>query len=193
VGNFGPVVLAWSNLRHKPGGLLRPLLMLGLCLLLLFTQIGLFEAALELPARLTQDESSTREKAEDTRSVARGFLVGVIGAFLLSLLVILDLLLSEVDTHALDFAMLAALGYSPLYLRGIVVAECFLAMLLAFVPAALLMPCAYAIVRAWTGLAVTISMAHLAVALGLAFLLAALSGLVALLKQKTSPRENLFL
>jgi hypothetical protein len=190
MGSLGPLVLAWAHLREKRGGLLGPLLALVVCLVLLFTQVGLYQAARDLPlvpvAAITDPTQETPHddsgRGDDGNPFARGFLIGAVGVFLLVLVVFRHLLVAELADHAREFALLHTLGYGPFYLRSVVFAEMLLLMLLAFVPSALLLPGVFALVRAWTTWPLTVSLAQVGVVLALTLLLALLVALLACVK-----------
>jgi hypothetical protein len=191
MGNLGPLVLAWAHLRYKRGGLLGPLSALVVCLVLLFTQVGLYQAARDLPvilagesARHDREAPRQEEGQEERNPFARGFLIGAIGVFLLVLVLFRHLLVAEMADYAREFAMLHTLGYSPFYLHSVVFAEMLLLMLLAFVPAALLMPPVFALVRAWTTWPLVVSLGQVGVVLALTLLLAVLVTLLASVKLK---------
>jgi hypothetical protein len=158
MGNLGPVYLAWSNVRHKRVALFGPLLVLLVCHLLLFTQVGmLFMAPHQLPVappptgQAADDSSSVegeKERGKPRNLVAQG---GTVAVFLVVLLLFRHIAATEMAGHAREFAMLHTLGYPRSYVYFVVHAEMLLLVLLAFVPAMFLLPGVDAFVRAWTG------------------------------------------
>jgi len=58
---MGPVYLAWAHLRYRGPALVGPLLVLVICLLLLFTQVGVYRAGQNHDAQRTR---SARRKAQ---------------------------------------------------------------------------------------------------------------------------------
>lgn len=98
------------------------------------------------------EESAEPESTGPHNPLARGFVVGTVGLCLLLALLLHHVLIPELATHAREFALLGSLGYGPVFLCSVVVWEALLLVLLAFVPAALLLPAVYALARLWTGL-----------------------------------------
>jgi hypothetical protein len=190
MGRLGPVFLAWAHLRHKRGGLVGPLLLLSAALTLLFVQVGLYQAACDLD-RPGADPASA--------PFVQGFLLGAVGVFLLLPLLFHQLLVPEVTAHARDFALLGVLGYGPPYVAAVVLAEMLLLLLLAFVPAILLLPAVYALVRAGTDLPLAVSLPLLGNLLLLTLLPASVVALLACWRaaafsdlELRSPPEDLF-
>ena len=196
MGNIGPVYLAWSHLRHKRSGLIGPLLVLLVCLLLMFTQVGLL--LMQQPSQgasptdqAAQDLSPPQGEAESGGShhpIVRGF--GSVFVFLLVLLLFRHVLAAEMAGHLREFALLYTLGYRPSYLCSVFLAEMLLLILLAFVPAALLVPGVDAFVRAWTNWPLSLTLTRFGCVLMLALLMGVVAAILAIPRPLRNPPAN---
>jgi hypothetical protein len=196
MSNLGPVYLAWSHVRHRGAALFGPLLMLVVCHVLLFTLVGMLPL---IPPRPPDQGANGGEasKAEpghgepDHEKAVAGT-VGMAVVLVVILLLFRHIAVTEADGQARGFAMLRTLGYPPTYVQAVLLTEMLLLVLLAAVPALLLLPGVDAFVRAWTDWPLTLGPGRVALGLLLQLMLGALAALLAMRKARALNPADLF-
>jgi len=185
--NVSPVYLAWSNLRQMGTGLLGPLQVLLVCLLLLFTLVGLYslpqDGLASLPMVQAGRDSSLSSEDDIERGGARHTSNRMPGAVAVCLVVVLlfrSVFAAAMSGHVNELIILHTLGYSPLYLRSVFFAESLFLILLALVPAALLAPGVDAVIRDWTGWPLSLTPMRFGTTLFLAIMLGAFAAWLAI-------------
>jgi putative ABC transport system permease protein len=116
--------------------------------------------------------------------VAMGLAVGCI--------VVYQILFSDVQDHLREYATLKAMGYSNLYLSGVVLSEALLLAVFGFLPGLGLSLLVYDQAAAATNLPLAMSESRLVMVLGLTALMCAGSGLLALRKLRAADPAEVF-
>jgi putative ABC transport system permease protein len=89
---------------------------------------------------LTKDEFITQEVQYWNKGTSIGYIFnfGVIMGFVVGIIIVYQILFSDVQDHLKEYATLKAMGYTHGYLSGLVLQEAVILSLLGFLPAALL-------------------------------------------------------
>jgi putative ABC transport system permease protein len=143
---------------------------------------------------LTRDELTSNEVAFWTTRTATGLIFGsgLVVAFIVGIMILYQTLATQITRQLPQFAMLKAIGYTNMFLNGIVLVEAVLMMLIAFAPALAAALAIYSIVRRQTLLPVTMSPTQLAVVFGMALLMSAVSAFFSLARLRRAQPAELF-
>jgi putative ABC transport system permease protein len=135
---------------------------------------------------LTADEYSQREVAYWSGSTPIGyvFTLGAVIGVLVGLIIVYQILFSDVQTHLAEYATLKAMGYTHGYLRNLVFKEAFYLSILGFLPGLGLAVLLYGQAEQATQLPLVMTLERGAMVLGVTVVMCALSGLLAIRKLK---------
>ena len=120
------------------------------------------------------------------------FQVGMIMGFVVGVLICYQVLYNDIADHLAEFATLMAMGYGQRYFIGVVVREaCYLA-LLGFLPGLCIAWTLFQLITLWTGLTMSLSVAHTGLTLAFTVVMCIASGLLAVRKLLAADPANLF-
>lgn len=116
--------------------------------------------------------------------VAVGFLVGVI--------IVYQILYSDVSDHLPEYATLKAMGYSDRYLLGVLMQEALLLAVLGYIPGFFLAIGLYQIAYAATLLPIAMKVERAVLVLGLTIIMCSISGVISLRKLQSADPADVF-
>ena len=135
---------------------------------------------------LTTDEYAQREVDYWSGSTPIGyvFTLGAVIGVLVGLIIVYQILFSDVQTHLAEYATLKAMGYTHGYLRNLVFKEAVILSILGFIPALGLSMLLYDQAEQATQLPLTMTLERGAMVFGVTVLMCAFSGMLAIRKLK---------
>ena len=143
---------------------------------------------------LTKAEFTTREEKYWSDNSPIGFIFGfgaVIG-FIIGTIIVYQILYSDVSEHLPEYATLKAMGYSDLYLIGVLVQESLILATLGFVPGFVLSFGLYYITMSATLLPIGMTLNRAVFVLCLTVVMCAASGGIAMRKLQTADPADIF-
>lgn len=143
---------------------------------------------------VTRDELVRLEHDYWQTSTGVGFVftLGALMGFVVGVVIVYQILFSEIANHLGQYATLAAMGHSQRFLLGIVAGAASILSVMGYVPGVLLAFVLYRITEAVTFLPMTLGAAKLATVFGLTLLMCVLSGGLALRKLREADPADLF-
>jgi putative ABC transport system permease protein len=120
------------------------------------------------------------------------FAAGVLVAMAVAAVVVYQVLSNDVRSHLPEYATLKAMGYTNRYLSGVVVVQALIYALGAFGPAVVVAYVAYRATEALASIPMRMTVANLALALGLAVAVSLLSALLTVGKLRTADPAELY-
>ncbi len=143
---------------------------------------------------MTRDELIRHEIDYVDRELSVGFIFqqGVVIGFLVGLVIVYQILFTDVSRHLPEYATLKAMGYTDGYLFGLVLKQSMILSILGFVPGIALTWIIYGITADATNLPMTLKPGISAFILGLTLLMCALSGLLAMRKLREADPADVF-
>ncbi|MBW4694048.1 MAG: ABC transporter permease DevC [Lyngbya sp. HA4199-MV5] len=143
---------------------------------------------------LTLDELTTREKNYWSNGSPIGFIFGfgtIIG-FVVGLVIVYQILYSDVSDHLPEYATLKAMGYSDNYLVGVLVQEALILAVLGFLPGLVLSTGLYFVAQSATLLPIGMTLSRAEMVLMLTIVMCTASGGVALRKLQSADPADVF-
>jgi putative ABC transport system permease protein len=143
---------------------------------------------------LTRAEFIQHEVAYWTNSTPIGYVfgLGVAMGLAVGCIVVYQILFSDVQDHLREYATLKAMGYSNLYLSGVVLSEALLLAVFGFLPGLGLSLLVYDQAAAATNLPLAMSESRMLMVFGLTAAMCAGSGLLALRKLRAADPAEVF-
>ena len=143
---------------------------------------------------LTLDELTTREKNYWSNGSPIGFIfdLGTIIGFLVGLVIVYQILYSDVSDHLPEYATLKAMGYSDSYLVSVLVQEALILAVLGFLPGLVLSSGLYFIAKSATLLPIGMTLSRAVLVLVLTIVMCTASGAVALQKLQAADPADVF-
>lgn len=143
---------------------------------------------------LTREEFIQHEVDYWTNSTPIGYVfgLGVAMGLAVGCIVVYQILFSDVQDHLREYATLKAMGYSNLYLSGVVLSEALLLAVLGFLPGLGLSLLVYDQASAATNLPLAMTDTRMLLVLGLTAAMCAGSGLLALRKLRAADPAEVF-
>lgn len=143
---------------------------------------------------LTKDEIIAREQAFWLQTTAIGFIfgLGVLVSFIVGIVIVYQILYTDIADHYAEYATLKAMGYRSRYLIGVVLQEATLLAVMGYIPGYLLSYGLYALtLRATSGaLPMTMTLQRALFVLALTIIMCFISGLISINKVlKADPAE----
>ena len=120
------------------------------------------------------------------------FGLGVAMGLAVGMIVVYQILFSDVQDHLREYATLKAMGYSNFFLSRVVLNEAMLLALIGFVPGLLLSLLVYSQARGATNLPVEMTETRALLVLGITVAMCAVSGLLALRKLRSADPAEVF-
>ena len=143
---------------------------------------------------LTRAEFAEIEKAYWSNSTPIGFIFGfgtIIG-FVVGLIIVYQILYSDVSDHLAEYATLKAMGYSDRYLVGVLIQEALLLAVLGFMPGIVLANGLYSLAHSATLLPIAMTTNRAVVVLSLTIVMCTGSGALALRKLQSADPADIF-
>lgn len=143
---------------------------------------------------LTKDEFTAREKAFWSTGSPIGFIFGfgtTIG-FIVGIVIVYQILYSDVSDHLPEYATLKAMGYSDSFLVGILIQESLILAFLGFVPGVTLSLGLYSVAKSATLLPVVMTLSRAGFVLCLTIIMCVASGAVAMRKLQAADPADIF-
>lgn len=143
---------------------------------------------------LTRAEFADREKKYWSSSTPTGFIFGfgtVIG-FIVGIVIVYQILYSDVSDHLPEYATLKAMGYSDSYLVGILIQESLILAILGFIPGFVLSSGLYVIAGIATLLPIGMTFNRAVLVLFLTITMCTVSGTVAMSKLQGADPADIF-
>ncbi|MEG4120695.1 MULTISPECIES: ABC transporter permease DevC [unclassified Microcoleus] len=143
---------------------------------------------------LTLAEFAEIEKGYWANATPIGFIFGfgtIIG-FVVGLIIVYQILYSDVSDHLAEYATLKAMGYSDRYLVGVLIQEALLLAVLGFMPGIVLANGLYSLAQSATLLPIAMSTNRAVVVLSLTIVMCTGSGALALRKLQSADPADIF-
>ena len=143
---------------------------------------------------LTLAEFAEIEKAYWANATPIGFIFGfgtIIG-FIVGLIIVYQILYSDVSDHLAEYATLKAMGYSDRYLVGVLIQEALLLAVLGFLPGIVIANGMYSLAQSATLLPIIMTTNRAVVVLGLTIVMCTGSGAIALRKLQSADPADIF-
>ncbi len=143
---------------------------------------------------LTLDELTTREKNYWENGSPIGFIfgIGTLIGFVVGLVIVYQILYSDVSDHLPEYATLKAMGYSDKYLVGVLVQEALILAVLGFLPGFMLSTGLYLVTKSATLLPIGMTLSRAVLVLVLTLIMCNASGGVALRKLQSADPADVF-
>jgi len=143
---------------------------------------------------LTLAEFAEIEKSYWANATPIGFIFGfgtIIG-FVVGLIIVYQILYSDVSDHLAEYATLKAMGYSDRYLVGVLIQEALLLAVLGFMPGIVLANGLYSLAQSATLLPIAMTTNRAVVVLSLTIVMCTGSGALALRKLQSADPADIF-
>ena len=143
---------------------------------------------------LTLDEFSARENAYWQTGSPIGYIfnLGVAIGFLVGLVIVYQILYTDVSDHLSEYATLKAMGYSDAYLIGVIVQESLFLAALGFIPGFLLSTGLYALFKSATFLPIAMNLTRATMVLVLTIVMCVGAGALAMRKLQQADPADIF-
>ncbi|KAB8317230.1 FtsX-like permease family protein [Tolypothrix campylonemoides VB511288] len=143
---------------------------------------------------LTREEFANREKQYWSSSTPTGFIfgLGTIIGFVVGIVIVYQILYSDVSEHLPEYATLKAMGYSDNYLVGILIQESLILAIMGFIPGFVLSSGLYLIAGTATLLPIGMTPSRTAIVLFLTIVMCVVSGGVAMRKLQSADPADIF-
>jgi len=126
------------------------------------------------------------------RPIGFVFSLGVVIGVIVGLVIIYQVLTTDVQDHLAEYATLKAMGYGHRWFLGLVFEEAFILAALGFLPGILVASGLYALAATAAGLPIAMSWSRPLVVFGLTLLMCAVSGAVATRRLAQADPADLF-
>ncbi|MDX2232450.1 MAG: ABC transporter permease DevC [Leptolyngbyaceae cyanobacterium bins.349] len=120
------------------------------------------------------------------------FGLGTAMAFVVGVVIVYQVLSTDVNAHLKEYATFKAMGYGNSYLLGVVFEEALILALLGFIPGAILPLGLYAVAASATALPISMTAARAVQVFILTFVMCALSGAIATRKLQSADPADMF-
>lgn len=142
----------------------------------------------------TKDEFIKREKEYWSKTTPMGFIffLGLCVGFIVGGVICYQIISTDVTEHLPQFATLKAMGYTDVFLSGVVLSEALWLAILGFVPGLGLSWLSYQWLTRQTGLSMELSVSIILLVLFLTIVMCMASGLIALRKVRTADPAEVF-
>ncbi|MBW4501142.1 MAG: ABC transporter permease DevC [Scytonema hyalinum WJT4-NPBG1] len=143
---------------------------------------------------LTREEFANREKQYWSSSTPTGFIfgLGTIIGFVVGIVIVYQILYSDVSEHLPEYATLKAMGYSDNYLVGILIQESLILAIMGFIPGFVLSSGLYLIAGTATLLPIGMTQIRTALVLFLTSFMCVISGGIAMRKLQAADPADIF-
>ncbi len=143
---------------------------------------------------LTREEFIKFEEDYWKRESPIGFIfgLGVSMGFIVGVIIVYQVLSTDVNAHMKEYATFKAMGYSNLYLLGVVFEEAIILALLGFIPGAIIPLGLYNLTRNATNLPIYMTLARAFMVLLLTIAMCIISGAIATRKVQSADPADMF-
>ncbi len=143
---------------------------------------------------LTYEEFIEFEKDYWKKNTAIGFIftLGVAMGFTVGVIIVYQVLSTDVNAHMKEYATFKAMGYNNFYLLGVVFEEALILALLGFIPGMSVSFGLYALTRNATNLPLFMTVARAIQVLTLTFIMCMISGAIATRKVQSADPADMF-
>jgi putative ABC transport system permease protein len=143
---------------------------------------------------LTKQEFITAELAYWNQQTPIGviFNLGVIMGFIVGIIIVYQVLSTDVNSHIREYATFKAMGYSNTYLLGIVFEEALILAIFGFVPGLIMSMGLYELVRIASNLQLAMTVVRAVQVLTLTLIMCMLSGAIATRKVQAADPADMF-
>jgi putative ABC transport system permease protein len=143
---------------------------------------------------LTKQGFVEREKSYWQRSTAIGFIfsLGVAMSFIVGIVIVYQILYSDVADHLSEYATLKAMGYRNAYLLGVVFQEALILATLGYIPGNLIAIGLYSLTRGKTNLPLYMTIESAIQILVLTVMMCLISGTIAMRKLQAADPAEIF-
>lgn len=143
---------------------------------------------------LTKQEFVEFEKEYWRNNTAIGFIfaLGTMMGFMVGLIIVYQILYSDVTDHMTEYATLKAMGYRNLYLLGVVLQEALILAVLGYIPGNLIAIGLYSLTRNATNLPVFMTVSRTIYVLVLTMIMCVISGAIAVKKLRSADPADIF-
>jgi putative ABC transport system permease protein len=143
---------------------------------------------------LTHEEFIAFEKHYWQTNTAIGFIftLGVSMGFVVGVIIVYQVLSTDVNAHMKEYATFKAMGYNNLYLLGVVFEEALILAILGFIPGMTVSLGLYALTRGATNLPLYMTLARAIQVLTLTFVMCLISGAIATRKVQSADPADMF-
>ncbi|MDZ8055682.1 MAG: ABC transporter permease DevC [Aulosira sp. ZfuVER01] len=143
---------------------------------------------------LTHEEFIAFEKYYWQTNTAIGFIftLGVSMGFVVGVIIVYQVLSTDVNAHMKEYATFKAMGYNNLYLLGVVFEEALILAILGFIPGMTVSLGLYALTRGATNLPLYMTLARAIQVLTLTFVMCMISGAIATRKVQSADPADMF-
>jgi len=134
------------------------------------------------------------ERSYWQRSTAIGFIfsLGTIMGFIVGIVIVYQILYTDVSDHLAEYATLKAMGYSNWYLSGVVIQEAFVLSILGFIPGLVISFGLYNLTKNATRLPVDMTLERGVQVLLLTIVMCVISGAISLRKVQSADPAEIF-
>ncbi|MBW4505269.1 MAG: ABC transporter permease DevC [Scytonematopsis contorta HA4267-MV1] len=142
----------------------------------------------------TREQYIAFEKNYWERSTTIGFIfgLGVIMGFLVGVIIVYQILYSDVADHLPEYATLKAMGYSDIYLLNVVFQEAILLAILGYIPGFIISNFLYELTRNATNLPLFMTVDKFLLVLILTVIMCIISGGIAMQKLRSADPADIF-
>jgi putative ABC transport system permease protein len=143
---------------------------------------------------LTREEFANREKQYWSSSTPTGFIfgLGTIIGFVVGIVIVYQILYSDVSEHLPEYATLKAMGYSDAFLVGVLIQESLILAIMGFIPGFVLSSGLYLIAGTATLLPIGMTPSRTALVLFLTIFMCVISGGIAMRKLQAADPADIF-
>jgi putative ABC transport system permease protein len=145
-------------------------------------------------AVMTHAELVAHERAYWETATPIGFIFafGSVMGLIVGMVIVYQILFSDIANHLREYATLKAIGYSNLYLARVVMAAALILAVLGFLPGAALSTWLYGVVAEATFLPLAMTLERATMVFGLIFGMCAVAGLLAMRKLRDASPADMF-
>jgi putative ABC transport system permease protein len=143
---------------------------------------------------LTQAELVAHERAywENATPIGFIFAFGSVMGLIVGMVIVYQILFSDIANHLREYATLKAIGYSNFYLARVVMAAALILAVIGFIPGALLSVWLYDLVAGATFLPLGMTLDRATLVFGLIFAMCTAAGLLAMRKLRDANPADMF-
>jgi len=143
---------------------------------------------------LTQEEFVETEKTYWANNTPIGFIfsLGTAIGFIVGVVIVYQILYSDVSDHLAEYATLKAMGYQDIYLLGVVFQEAIILAILGFIPGYMISVGLYSLTRSATNLPLFMTLARAILVFFLTIVMCLASGGIAMRKLRAADPADIF-
>ncbi|MEO0408865.1 MAG: FtsX-like permease family protein, partial [Cyanobacteria bacterium P01_A01_bin.135] len=120
------------------------------------------------------------------------FMVGTAMGFVVGIIIVYQILYSDIADHMAEYATLKAMGYSTLYLLGVVLQEALILAVVGYIPGNLISMVLYTLTRSAANLPIYMTLTRIVQVLLITIAVCSISGAVAVRKLSSADPAGIF-